>query len=331
MVVGVEERARIGLVGVHTRPGARVGQVLRQGSQRRFQGRAGRQARHDVDLVPPVEAPLHGGQVRLVTGEVPRRQGNAQVLGILDEIGGDFAFVEIPVAGVGEAPQGLRQAPEANAGQGAGPLTHRREAPREKYLPAVFVLRQGPGFRADLQGSVPVDFHAGLGEAYCGRQQLGEGTGAAGIEHRAETRHHAGHRHGPGPADIGIADDRWPLEQIRTRAVHEPVVRRIHGLGRPDAKLGGMAPMIRRVVVHEVAAAAHATHPGLHGADGEGRGDRGVHRVATGREDLGPHAGSLDMLGHDHAAGCFHGRLAQLPGFRRAAEGGDHAQGLALE
>jgi hypothetical protein len=101
---------------------------------------------------------------------------------------------------------------------------------------------------------------------------------------------------------VAIVLDARPGEQIGRFAAHDGVIRRIQSAGRAHAVVDDVGLRLGGAPQHHAAAGRHAAHPGLHHADRERRGDRGVDRVAARLEDRGADFGGALVLRRDHAA-----------------------------
>ncbi len=311
--IGLQQTVRVAGVrgGVGRRPWRHALAEQLEGSA---QGRGTGQLGRAVHERTPVAKRLRGRDGGVVPGEVCGGDAAAQPLEVTHQLPGDPALVEIPCAGLGQALQAGGQISEPHARHRSAPFTRRHVPAGQIDACALHVVAQLWRRGGNLQRRVPVDLHASPCELDGRRQALAPAAAAEALERRRHTVGKTGHGEREGSDHVALVEHRGPAEQIGVVTGRRGIVIRVEGERCAHAEIHVIgAPLVGQVDEH-VAAATESAHPGLHRADGEGGGNRGIHGVAALGEHPSADSRGLEVLAHHNSGRRFHGGLAYVPG-----------------
>ena len=250
------------------------------------------------------------GLVRLEIGEA---QAPSFFAHVCHQRAGDVAPIEAVCAIFGDLAQRCRKRALVQVLLGQrGPFARQRPLPViEKQFCGVGIARQRARVCTGQQRCIKVDDQTILGELGGRRHEVAPGQASEQAVRQIHARHHAGHGNRSCAEDVAVIDDRRPWEQVgRFTQAAQGVIGRVELARRTATEVDDLGAALLRAVEHHGAARGGAAHPGLHHADGERRGDCGIHGIAAGLEHCGADLGRTLVLRRDHAPARGDDRLA---------------------
>lgn len=319
---GVEEGTREALPAYRL---ARTGTEHRilHARERASQGLAGEESGHGQPVVAMAAEAAGLAQARAASGQIVGSDRRAELGEIGEQLAGDIAAIEILGPRLGQSREAVGQPRQREKNAASSRIRPRGQSIRQEDRGGYRKALELAGVRGDDETGVPVDLEPLSGQSDGRCQQVPPRQPAEATMQQPEASDIGWHGDGEGAAQIAVFDDPGPGKQVRWRLSRKGIGGRIEIPRGAGSEVEGEGPPRGRLEQEGAAHAPRTAHPWLGDAQGKGRGDRGIERVAAGVENVQGDPAGLAVLRRHCAPLAARGRFAQLDG----SEGGRRDRG----